>query len=49
MLRQVNMELQVNTVGEPDIESRSEEEQETFFSTILAHIKALKEQASKDH
>ena len=40
-------ELQVNTIGKPNIQSLPEAEQRSFFETLLAHIQQLKEQDGK--
>ena len=36
-------ELEVETVGKPDITALPEVEQRAFLETLLAHIKELKE------
>lgn len=36
-------ELEIETVGKPDITALSEIEQRTFLETLLARIKELKE------
>lgn len=36
-------ELKIETVGKPDITALPEIEQRTFFETLLARIKELKE------
>ena len=40
-------ELQVNTIGKPNVQTLLEAEQRSFFETLLAHIKQLKEQDGK--
>ena len=40
-------ELQVDTIGEPNVQTLPEAEQRSFFETLLAHIKQLKEQDGK--
>ena len=40
-------ELQVNTIGELNVQTLLEAEQRSFFETLLAHIKQLKEQDGK--
>ena len=40
-------ELQVNTIGKPNIQSLPEAEQRSFYETLLAHIKQLKTQDGK--
>ena len=36
-------ELEVETVGEPSVQALPETEQRSFFETLLARIKELKE------
>ncbi len=40
-------ELEVETIGEPDIRALPESEQHTFLETLLARIKELKENSEK--
>ena len=40
-------ELQVNTIGKPNIQSLLEAEQRSFYETLLAHIQQLKTQDGK--
>lgn len=40
-------ELEIETIGEPNVQALPEAEQQTFFETLLAHIKELKEQNEK--
>lgn len=40
-------ELETETIGEPKISVLPETEQQTFFETLLARIKELKEQNEK--
>ena len=40
-------ELQVETIGKPNIQLLPEAERRSFFETLLAHIKQLKEQDGK--
>ena len=37
-------ELEIETIGEPDIKALPESEQHTFLETLLTHIKELQEQ-----
>ncbi len=41
-------ELDIETIGEPDIRALPESEQHTFLETLLAHIKELKDN-SENH
>ena len=40
-------ELQVNTIGELNVQSLPEAAQRSFYETLLAHIQQLKEQDGK--
>ena len=40
-------ELEIETIGEPDIKALPESEQHTFFNTLLARIKELKVKSEK--
>lgn len=40
-------ELEIKKIGEPDIKALPEAEQQTFFATLLAHIKELKDKSEK--
>ena len=40
-------ELQVNTIGELNVQTLLEAEKRSFFETLLAHIKQLKTQDGK--
>ena len=40
-------ELQVETIGKPDIHTLPEAEKRSFFETLLAHIQQLKTQDGK--
>ena len=40
-------ELQVDTIGKPDIQTLPEAERCSFFETLLAHIQQLKTQDGK--
>ena len=40
-------ELQVNTIGELNVQTLLEAEQRSFFETLLAHIKQINEQDGK--
>ena len=39
----LNIELEIETVGKPSVQALSEIEQRTFFETLYARIKELKE------
>ena len=41
-------ELEIETIGEPDIRALPESEQHTFLETLLAQHKELKEQQNQD-
>lgn len=41
-------ELEIETIGEPDIRALPESEQHTFLETLLAQLKELKEQQNQD-
>ena len=41
------IELEIETIGEPKISVLPEAEQQSFFETLLARIKELKEQNEK--
>lgn len=36
--------LEIETIGEPNVQALPETEQRTFFETLLIHIKELQEQ-----
>ena len=40
-------ELEIETIGEPNIKALPESEQQTFFNTLLARIKELKDKSEK--
>lgn len=40
-------ELEIETIGEPNVQALPEAEQRTFLETLLARIKELKEQNEK--
>lgn len=40
-------ELKIEPIGEPDIKALPEAEQLTFFETLLARIKELKDNSEK--
>lgn len=40
-------ELETETIGEPNVSALPEAEQRSFFETLLARIKELKEQNEK--
>ncbi len=40
-------ELEIKSIGEPDIKALPESEQQTFFNTLLARIKELKDKSEK--
>ena len=40
-------ELEIETIGEPNVQTLLEAEQRTFFETLLARIKDLQEQDDK--
>ena len=41
------IKLEIETIGEPNVQALPEAEQRTFFETLLAHIKELQEQNEK--
>ena len=41
-------ELEVETIGEPSVQALPEAEQRSFFETLLARIKELKENKDND-
>ena len=47
MPRVLKTELETETIGEPKISALPEAEQQSFFETLLARIKELKEQNEK--
>lgn len=40
-------ELEIEAIGEPNVQTLPEAEQRTFFETLLARIKDLQEQDDK--
>ncbi len=40
-------ELEIETIGEPNVQALPESEQQTFLETLLARIKELKEKSEK--
>ncbi len=40
-------ELEIETIGEPNIQALPESERQTFLETLLARIKELKENSEK--
>ena len=41
-------ELEIETIGEPNVQALPEAEQRTFFETLLARIKELPENQNQD-
>ena len=42
-------ELEIETIGEPNVAALPEAEQRTFFETLLARIKELSEQQENNN
>ena len=47
MPKVLKTELEVETIGEPNVSALPKAEQQSFFETLLARIKELKEKDEK--